>query len=241
MAVNTVPHAHRPIRPKRVITFRRLKSIDTEAFRSDLLSLPLINDPAGDFDRLLTQYNTGLVCVLEKHAPFARKMERRWRSRGLVIDKECLLSSRDHMKQLISAEKVRFLNSKIADCRRRKSLFKIVYTFLLKKPGHKLPHPVPLDELVKRFGKFFVQKIENIRAGLEAAGPPPDSANIVSSDLHTFCDVSEEAYAAVVYIRIIYADGRMVIRHVKASNKSAPKKTIPIPRLEFNVAILGAR
>ena len=113
---------------------------------------------------LLTQYNTGLVCVLERHATllkklvtirsdnpwetdeirdarrFARKMERRWRSRGLVIDKECLLSSRDHLKQLISAEKVWFLNSKIADCRGRKSLFKIVDTFLLKKPGHKLPH-----------------------------------------------------------------------------------------------------
>jgi hypothetical protein len=63
-------------------------------------------------------------------------MERRWRSRGLVIDKECLLSSRDHLKQLISAEKVRFLNSKIADCQGRKSLFKIVDTFLLKKLGH---------------------------------------------------------------------------------------------------------
>ena len=106
LAVNSVLRAHRPIRPQRVITFRRLKSIDVEAFRADLLSLPLINDPAGDFDRLLTQYNTGLVCVLEKHAPllkklvtirldnpweteeirdvksFARKMERRWRSRG---------------------------------------------------------------------------------------------------------------------------------------------------------------
>jgi hypothetical protein len=153
--------------------------IDAEAFRADLLSLPLINSPADDVDSLLTQYNTGLVCVLERHAPllkklvtirpdnpweteeirdarrFARKMERRWRSRGLVIDKECLLSSRDHLKQLISAEKVRFLNSKIADCRGRKSLFKIVDTFLLKKPGHKLPHHVTLDELVKRFSEFL--------------------------------------------------------------------------------------
>jgi hypothetical protein len=106
--------------------------------------------------------------------------------------------SRSH-EQLISAEKVRFLNSKIADCRGRKSLFKIVYTFLLRKPGHKLPHPVPLDELVKRFGKFFVQKIENIRAGLEAAGPPcqPDQ-HMQAGALTSFADVSEADVASLL-------------------------------------------
>jgi hypothetical protein len=214
LAVNSVLRARRPIRPQRIITFRRLKSIETEAFRADLLSLPLINDPADDVDSLLTQYNTGLVCELEKNAPllkklvtirpdnpwetdeirdarrFSRKMERRWRSRGLVIDKECYLSSRDNLKQLISAEKVRFLNSKIY-CRGRKSFFKIVDTFLLKKPGHKLPHHVTLDEIVERFSEFFVQKIENIRAGLEAARPPcqPDQ-HTQAGALTSFASVS---------------------------------------------------
>jgi hypothetical protein len=70
-------------------------------------------------------------------------MERRWRSKGLVIDKEWILSSRDHLKQFISAKK--FLNSKIAYSRGRKSLFKIVDTFLVKKPGDKLPHQVTLQ------------------------------------------------------------------------------------------------
>ena len=69
LAVNSVFRAHRPIQPQRIVTFRRLKSIDAEAFRADLLSLPLINSPADDVDSLLTQYNTGLVCVLERHAP----------------------------------------------------------------------------------------------------------------------------------------------------------------------------
>jgi hypothetical protein len=165
---------------------------------------------------LLTQYNTGLVCVLERHATllkklvtirsdnpwetdeirdarrFSRKMERRWRSRGLVIYNECLLSSGDPLKQLISAVYFgAFLNSKIADCRGRKSLFKIVDTFLLKKPGRKLLHHVTLDELVKRFSEFFVQKIENIRAVLEAAGPPcqPDQ-HTQAGALTSFASVS---------------------------------------------------
>jgi hypothetical protein len=69
----------------------------------------------------------------------------------------------------------------------------------------------------------------------------PDSANIVSSELHTFCDASEEAYAAVVYVRSVYGDGSVVVRQVKATNKLAPKKTISVPRLELNAALLGAR
>ena len=69
----------------------------------------------------------------------------------------------------------------------------------------------------------------------------PDSAKITSSELHTFCDASEEAYAAVIYIRNCYADGGLVVRQVKAANKLAPKKTISVPRLELNAALLGAR
>ena len=56
----------------------------------------------------------------------------------------------------------------------------------------------------------------------------PDSAKITSSELHTFCDASEEAYAAVIYIRNCYADGGVVVRQVKAANKLAPKKTISV-------------
>jgi hypothetical protein len=69
----------------------------------------------------------------------------------------------------------------------------------------------------------------------------PDSAKIISSELHTFCDASEEAYAAVIYIRNCYADGGVVVRQVKAANKLAPKKTISVPKLELNAALLGAR
>ncbi len=74
LAVKSVLRTHRPIRPQRIITFRRLRSIDAEAFRADPLSLPLINNPAGDFDSLLTHYNTGLVCGQEKHAPLLKKL-----------------------------------------------------------------------------------------------------------------------------------------------------------------------
>ena len=45
----------------------------------------------------------------------------------------------------------------------------------------------------------------------------------------------------MVYIRNIYNDGRIVIRHVKGGTKLAPTKTLSVPRLELNAAVLGAR
>jgi hypothetical protein len=68
----------------------------------------------------------------------------------------------------------------------------------------------------------------------------PYEVQITHRELHAFCDASEEAYAAVIYIRIHYSDGRVLVRQVRAANKLAPKKTISIPKLELNAALLGA-
>jgi hypothetical protein len=66
----------------------------------------------------------------------------------------------------------------------------------------------------------------------------PNSAKIISLELHTFCESLEEAYVAVIYFRISCADGRVIVRQMKASNNLAPKKTISIPKLEINAAVL---
>lgn len=69
----------------------------------------------------------------------------------------------------------------------------------------------------------------------------PDPDNIIQSGLHTFCDASEEAYAAVIYIRNVYKDNSVIVRLVMAKTKVAPKKTLSIPRLELNAALMGSR
>ena len=68
-----------------------------------------------------------------------------------------------------------------------------------------------------------------------------EEVQIIDRELRAFCDASEEAYAAVINIRIRYSDGRVLVREVRAVNKLTPKKAISIPMLELNAALLGAR
>ena len=69
----------------------------------------------------------------------------------------------------------------------------------------------------------------------------PKTSDLVSLHLHTFGDASGEAYAAVTYTRAEYANGEFIVRLVKAATKLAPTKTLSIPKLELNAALLSAR
>ena len=191
--VRCLIRTHRPFRPQKTVSFRKLKSIDLDAFARDLLNLPLFTDPGGDVLSLLEQYNTGTAQILERHAPLqtrkftirpdnpwnteevraarrqSRKLERRFKLSKLAIDKEILIASRDNLRRLIESTKVSYLNTKICESVAKKSLFGIVDSFLLKKPGLQLPRHDSLPELLEQFGCHFVRKIASIRSSLDEA------------------------------------------------------------------------
>ncbi|XP_054264933.1 uncharacterized protein LOC128987883 [Macrosteles quadrilineatus] len=60
-------------------------------------------------------------------------------------------------------------------------------------------------------------------------------------ELHTFVDASEEAYAAVSYLRHGCARGTYKTMLVMARAKVAPLKQTTIPRLELQAPVLGCR
>jgi len=60
-------------------------------------------------------------------------------------------------------------------------------------------------------------------------------------ELHTFCDASKDAYAAVVYLRAIGADGTVSVQLLMAKSRLAPLKKPTIPRMELLASVIGAR
>ena len=59
-----------------------------------------------------------------------------------------------------------------------------------------------------------------------------------STQLHGFSDASEEAYSAVVYLRVQNPDGSILISLVMSKSRVAPIKRQTIPRLELCGALL---
>ena len=59
--------------------------------------------------------------------------------------------------------------------------------------------------------------------------------------LHGFSDASDRAYAAVIYMRSCYTDGRIDVRLVSSKSRVAPLKKQSTPRLELLGAVLLAR
>ena len=65
-------------------------------------------------------------------------------------------------------------------------------------------------------------------------------AHIISMELHGFCDASEQAYTAVIYLHMMDLDGGIQVSLVTSKTKVAPIKRLTIPRLELCGAYLLA-
>ena len=59
--------------------------------------------------------------------------------------------------------------------------------------------------------------------------------------LHNFSDASEAGYGSVSYLRITYPDGNVECSFVAGKSRNAPLKTVTIPRLELQAAVLAVR
>ena len=62
----------------------------------------------------------------------------------------------------------------------------------------------------------------------------------ITRELHTFVDASEQAFAAVTYIRTVHKEG-VDMRLVAGKSRVAPLKILTIPRLELQAAVMGTR
>ncbi|XP_044573977.1 uncharacterized protein LOC123258165 [Drosophila ananassae] len=82
-----------------------------------------------------------------------------------------------------------------------------------------------------------MEKVERFRSPRHYFG----SGLVKTIEMHVFVDASQSAFASVVYWRITYEDGDVQVRFVCAKTKCAPMRTMTIPRLELQAAVLGTR
>ncbi|XP_059045880.1 uncharacterized protein LOC131841577 [Achroia grisella] len=78
---------------------------------------------------------------------------------------------------------------------------------------------------------------QNIINGTE----PPTKSQMLNIQLHTFCDASTKAYAAVSYWRLIRSDCCVQVSFVGSKSRVSPLRPISIPRLELQGAVIAAR
>ena len=92
---------------------------------------------------------------------------------------------------------------------------------------------LPAD-LHTEWSRYYTQLalINNVRFPRKAVIPAA-----TRMELHGFCDASEKAYGACVYLRTISSDGSIQSHLLTAKSKVAPLKTQTIPRLELNGAL----
>ena len=58
-------------------------------------------------------------------------------------------------------------------------------------------------------------------------------------EIHTFCDASVEAIAAIAYVKVIQENGQAQVSFAFGKAKLAPPHATTIPRLELCAAVLG--
>ena len=71
--IRCVLNISRPKATKQVVCFRKLKTIDVEAFKSDIAASPLVTAPADDIGTLSTQFDDVFGNLLDQHAPMNSK------------------------------------------------------------------------------------------------------------------------------------------------------------------------
>eukprot|EP00057_Strongylocentrotus_purpuratus_P014249 XP_011668723.1 PREDICTED: uncharacterized protein LOC105440375 [Strongylocentrotus purpuratus] len=181
------------------ISFRKLKDIDIQAFREDILDSELYRSPASGLDQQAVQYNRVLQALLDKHAPLitrcvtarphsrwftddlrkskqrVRQLERKYRLSRAEIDRQILKDECRLYSNRLAMAKREYYSEQLDECDTHQ-LFQRVDRLSSTSTRMVLPSDDdPRLSLADRFCNFFSTKIDVLVRSLESLPSNLDS------------------------------------------------------------------
>lgn len=218
----------KPTSPNITRCFRKISSVDMASFREQLSSSDLAKCRLDCPNVGTDQLNNVLRELLDAHAPLSekvvsnkhsvpwytlrlreakrmrRKLERKWRSTGLVVHREMFKDQRNLVRKLLFTEKQDYYQTKIHECRSdQRQLNKIVAKLTHGNKPLVLPTcSSSLSDLLTQFGQFFIGKIDKIRNKLDSCIQSTPKPVIVwpetTAYLRIFAPASEDEVLKII-------------------------------------------
>ena len=205
----------KPDAQRMTISSRKIKDINMDAFRSDIITSELCTSPAPEICTAVEQYDRVLQAILDKHAPLVsrtitcrpnapwfnddlrkakqklRGLERKMRSTKLEIHRQIFKDECHACNRSISEAKKEYYMNQFANFDSR-DLFRTVDKISKPSSADILPSiDESDDQLAERFAKFFTEKIEKIACEFQ-------SADFMSDDTSSSqCHAAFEKFSAV--------------------------------------------
>ena len=239
-------HAAKPRPVRKTVSFRKLRAIDVDSFKQDIISSSVLSNSlnSANLEELVRAYTSELSALIEKHAPLRsktitlrpscvwytqnlhdakhlrRKLERTWRKSKLTIDHQIYRSQCANVNKMLKQAKIDYYSDKVSSCGNdQKSLHKITKHLLQGSTEASLPSGKPSNELAQGFSDFFIDKIQGIRN---------DIASQAGSGLDTFKFDSDKLSMDNCLVEFAPASEEEIKKVIKSSpDKSCELDPIP--------------
>ena len=215
-ALHCVLDVGKPDLGRQEFTYRKFKSIDHESFADALRSSDIILHPATDLEGLCNQFDASMIKILDEQAPLKkcvavvrpinswfsddiadakrhrRRLETKWRSSRLTVDRERFTIQRLAVSSMITEAKRKHFEEQLSDCSNQREVYKVVNKMLHQGKQSKLPSHASDRVLAVSFNEFFMTKIDDIRADLDAMAL--HSSDAVDQINRSILQVSDRTY-----------------------------------------------
>lgn len=214
---------------KKVISSRKLCTLDIDSFCEDVRNSSIVQEQPMDLDSAVHQYDNVLRSLLDQHAPLRkrlvtirpaapwyspnvaaekrikRRLERKWRKSRLQSDREAYQYQCCVVNNLISSLKSTYYTSLINDHSSDQGmLFRTVNKLMQKSHETRYPPSRSNALLADSFADFFTAKVERIHTALETRNrnlllADDDISPTVAVELNNFHEVSQEDVKEFAY------------------------------------------